>query len=199
MIEPVSTDCLSKTGVFTKTAGDFPRFPPQGRPTGSLETKSNRRKARISSPIARRLRTLGHHWTAWPGRKESNLDIAISKSDGSCLFETSCKTPLHWNSQVSRNTRISRAVPNPQSPELWREMSHSEKKGRILPIRGPELKSEIAGNTGVHYQHPHAEKQWPRRSWRAQEDSNPEMTSWKSEALARPRETAEPLAAEVHK
>ena len=26
-----------------------------------------------------------------------------------------------------------------------------------------------------------------------------EMTSWKSEALARPRETAEPLAAEVHK
>ena len=84
----------------------------------------------------------------------------------SCLFERSCRTPLHQNSQVSRNTRISRTVPNPQSPELWREMSHSEKKGRILPIRGPELKSEIAANTGVHYQHPRAEKRWQRRSWR---------------------------------
>lgn len=90
----------------------------------------------------------------------------------SCLFERSCRTPLHQNSQVSRNTRISRTVPNPQSPELWREMSHSEKKGRILPIRGLELKSEIAANTGVHYQHPRAEKRWLRRSWRSERDSN---------------------------
>jgi hypothetical protein len=33
-------------------------------------------------------------------------------------------------------------------------MSHSEKNGRTLPIRSPELKSEIAANTGLNHQHP---------------------------------------------
>jgi hypothetical protein len=45
VFKPVSADSLRKTGIFADTAGDFPRFPHQDRRTGSLETKSNTRKA----------------------------------------------------------------------------------------------------------------------------------------------------------
>jgi len=72
----------------------------------------------------------------------------------SCLSKRSCRTPFDQNSQASRNTRILITVSNPWSPELWREMSHSEKNGRTLPIRSPELRSEIAANTWLNYQLP---------------------------------------------
>jgi hypothetical protein len=60
---------------------------------------------------------------------------------------------------VSKHSNFENRTESVES-RVCREMSHSEKKGRILPIRGLELKSEIAANTGVHYQHPRAEKRW---------------------------------------
>jgi hypothetical protein len=79
VIEPVSADSLRKTGISADRAGDFRRFPPQDRPIGSPETKSNTRKARISGPIARRLRSLEDRGNGWLGREGSNLRMAESK------------------------------------------------------------------------------------------------------------------------
>src|ERR1700704_3902937 len=45
--------------------------------------------------------------------------------------------------------QISRTVANPRSPELWREMSHSEKNEPTRLIRSPKLKSEIAAKVGL--------------------------------------------------
>src|SRR5712671_6002670 len=77
VIEPVSADSLLETGIFAGKAGDFRRFPPQDRSIGSPETKSNTRKAGISGPIARRLRSLGNRRTGWLPWEGSNSDIPI--------------------------------------------------------------------------------------------------------------------------
>jgi len=65
VIEPVSTDNLCKTGISPVRAGDFRRFRPQDWEIGSLETKSNARKAGISGPIRRRLQTVAKRRTGW--------------------------------------------------------------------------------------------------------------------------------------
>jgi len=108
----------------------------------------------------------------WLGRKESNLDMAISKSDALAYPRGVTEPHCIRIEQAPRNTRISRTVPNSQSPELWREMIHSEKNGRTLPIRGPEFKSEIAASIGLNYQHPRAENRRLQRRWRSEWDSN---------------------------
>ena len=80
VIEPVSADSLRKTGIFAVKAGDFRRFPPQVRRTGSPETKSNARKAGISGPFSRLLGSLAERRNGWLGREGSNLRMAESKS-----------------------------------------------------------------------------------------------------------------------
>ena len=80
MIKPVSADSLRKTGIFADKAGDFRRFPPQARRTGSPETKSNARKAGISGPFSRFLGSLAERRNGWLGREGSNLRMAESKS-----------------------------------------------------------------------------------------------------------------------
>ena len=52
-IEPVSAESLPKTGIFAEMDGDFWRFPPHVRQSGSPETKANARKAGISGPFWR--------------------------------------------------------------------------------------------------------------------------------------------------
>lgn len=59
MIEPVSADCLRKTGICADTAGDFRRFAPQLRRTRSSETKPNAGKAGISGPFLGSLGKVG--------------------------------------------------------------------------------------------------------------------------------------------
>src|SRR5882762_6840720 len=44
VIKPVSDNSLRKTGIFAERAGDFRRFPPQDRRTGSPETNRMREK-----------------------------------------------------------------------------------------------------------------------------------------------------------
>jgi hypothetical protein len=130
------------------------------------------RKARIWRAFLIDRKKFSETRNGWLGRKESNLDMAISKSDA--LAYPRGVTEPHYITieQASRNTRISRTVPNPQSPELWREMIHSEKNGRTLPIRGPEFKSEIPASIGLKNQHPRAENRRLQRRWRSERDSN---------------------------
>jgi hypothetical protein len=45
----------AKRGIFQEMAGDIPPFRPRDWENGSLETKPNTRKARISGPVRRRL------------------------------------------------------------------------------------------------------------------------------------------------
>ena len=52
MIEPVSAESLRKTGIFADKAGDFRRFPPQDRRTGSPETKLECAKSRDFRPYS---------------------------------------------------------------------------------------------------------------------------------------------------
>jgi hypothetical protein len=51
-------------------------------------------------------------------------------------------------------------------------MSHSEKNEPPLPIRSPELKSEIAANTGLNCQQSRAENIRLQPSWRSERDSD---------------------------
>ena len=67
MINPVSADSLRKTGIFADKAGDFRRFPPRDRKTGSLETKLKARKAGISGPFSRLLGSLAERTNALAG------------------------------------------------------------------------------------------------------------------------------------
>jgi len=70
VIKPVSADSLRKTGIFADKAGDFRQFPPPNRCNGSLETKSNARKARISGPFSRFLGSVAERtngWLTWEG------------------------------------------------------------------------------------------------------------------------------------
>jgi hypothetical protein len=48
---------------------------------GILETKSNARKAGISGPFSRLLRSHAERQNGWLGREDSNLDMTNSKSD----------------------------------------------------------------------------------------------------------------------
>jgi len=172
----VSGLSLPKTGVFRETAGDFRRFARPVRRIGVWRRKGIREKP--ESPA--RSRVSRGAWpnsglAGWGGRNRTS--IWRSRNRMLLPVREELQNPhCPLNSQVSPNTRISRAVPNPQSPELWREMSHSEKKARILPLGGPELQSEIAANTGVNHQHPPAEKRWLRRSWRREWDSHPTLS-----------------------
>ena len=59
VIKPVSADSLPKTGIFADKAGDFRRFPPQARQSGSPETKRMREKPGF--PAHSRV-----SWEAWP-------------------------------------------------------------------------------------------------------------------------------------
>jgi hypothetical protein len=65
VIKTVSADSLRKTGIFADKAGDFRRFPPEDRRTGSPETKSNARKAGISGPFSRFLGSLAESTNGW--------------------------------------------------------------------------------------------------------------------------------------
>ncbi len=65
VIKPVSADSLRKMGIFADKGGDFRRFPPQVRRTGSPETRSNARKAGISGPFLRFLRSLAERTNGW--------------------------------------------------------------------------------------------------------------------------------------
>jgi hypothetical protein len=69
VIKPVSADSLRKTGIFADKAGDFRQFPPPNRRNGSLETKSNARKAGISGPFSRLLGSLAELRTGWLARQ----------------------------------------------------------------------------------------------------------------------------------
>src|SRR3954452_11391238 len=80
VIEPVSANNLCKTGVFAERAGDFRQFRSRDWEIGSLETKSNARKAGISGPVRHRLLTIAERQTGWLGREGSNLRMAESKS-----------------------------------------------------------------------------------------------------------------------
>jgi hypothetical protein len=81
VIEPVSGENLCNTGISADRAGDFRQFRSQDWETGSLETKSNARKAGIFGPVRRRLRIVGSRRTAWLGPEDSNLEMANWKSD----------------------------------------------------------------------------------------------------------------------
>ena len=74
--------------------GDFLPFLPGDWEIRSLETKSNARKARISGPVRRRLRTVPNRRTGWLGREDSNIDMANSKSDALPLSKRSYRTPF---------------------------------------------------------------------------------------------------------
>jgi hypothetical protein len=96
-------------------------------------------------------------------RKESNLDMAVSKADalaGSRGFKEPHFIRIHKPLEILDFENR----PNSRSPELWRELSNSENNGRALPIRSPELKSEIAANTGLNCKYPRAENKRLRRS-----------------------------------
>jgi hypothetical protein len=80
VIKPVSADSLRKTGIFADKAGDFRRFRPQLRRTGSAETISNARKAGISGPFSRSLETLAERMTGWLTWEDSNFHIPLSKN-----------------------------------------------------------------------------------------------------------------------
>jgi hypothetical protein len=80
VIKPVSADSLDKMGIFANEAGDFRRFPPQVRQSGSPETKANVRKAGISGPFLRHFGSLAKRGNGWLGREGSNLRMAESKS-----------------------------------------------------------------------------------------------------------------------
>jgi hypothetical protein len=79
VIEPVSANSLRETGVFRETSGDFPPFRPREWETGSLETKPNGEKARISRPFRRGLQTVAIRRTGWLGREGSNSKLPKSK------------------------------------------------------------------------------------------------------------------------
>jgi hypothetical protein len=51
-------------------------------------------------------------------------------------------------------------------------MCHLEKNKLTLPSSSPELKSEIAANTGLNCQQNSAENRRLRPSWRSERDSN---------------------------
>jgi hypothetical protein len=58
VIEPVSANNLYKTGISPDAVGDFWPIPSHDREIGSLETKPNAQKARISGPVRHRLQTV---------------------------------------------------------------------------------------------------------------------------------------------
>ena len=88
------------------------------------------RLVRIERPCSHRL-----------GRRESNLDMAISRM--LCLPERICTTQFHLNPQAARNTQLSRTVANSRSAEIWRELSHSEKTGWVLPNGSRDLNQKL--------------------------------------------------------
>ena len=89
----VSGQSLSKTGIFADAAGDFRRLAPQNQGIGSLETKSNARKAGISGPISRFFESLAGRRNAWLGREDSNHDILSLQTP----FEMSGEfRPISW-------------------------------------------------------------------------------------------------------
>lgn len=73
VIEQVSADSLRKTRIFADTAGDFRRFRHWDWEIGSLETRSNARKARISGPFWRLFGSPAERRNGWLGREGSNL------------------------------------------------------------------------------------------------------------------------------
>jgi hypothetical protein len=90
VIELVSADSLRKTGIIADKAGDFRRFPPQVRQSGSPETKANAQKAGISDPFSRLLRSLAktREWLAGAGGIEppdDELEIRRSRPSESSV------------------------------------------------------------------------------------------------------------------
>lgn len=75
VIKPVSADSLRKTGIFADKAGDFRRFPPQVRRTGSPETKSSERKAGISGPFSGFFGSLAERMNGWLPWEGTNSEI----------------------------------------------------------------------------------------------------------------------------
>src|SRR6478752_3091791 len=82
--------------MFADKAGDFRRFPPQDRRTGSPETKSNARKAGISGPFSRFLGSLAERTNGWLGREDSNLRMVESKSTALPLGDAPIRPAGEW-------------------------------------------------------------------------------------------------------
>lgn len=151
---------------------------PQGRPTRSMsqveggypQTFENDKSPNLGVFLVKKRNSLNVGLPGWGGRNRTSI----------WQFQKRMLLPAREDLQnpilsefISRsNIRISRTVPNPRSPELWRELSHSEKNGRPLPIRSPEPKSEIVANTALNCQHLRTENRRLRRSWRSERDSN---------------------------
>jgi hypothetical protein len=84
---------------------------------------------------------------AWLGRQDSNLDMAISRM--LLLVRDDQLNPIRLGYiSVSKHSNFKNRT-KLASPELRRQMSHSEKNEPTSPIRSPELKSEMVANIGL--------------------------------------------------
>jgi hypothetical protein len=93
LIEPVSADSLTKTGIFAERAGDFWRLPAQLRLSERAEKKANAQKAGISGPFSRLKLGQRLEWMAGAAGFEPRYgEFEIGYS---CLSERSSRTPFH--------------------------------------------------------------------------------------------------------
>jgi hypothetical protein len=93
VIKPVSYNSLRKTGIFAERAGDFRRFPPQDRRTGSPETNRMREKP-VFTAVATSLGQLGRMQEWLAGAKGFEPRYGELEIRRSRLFEASAKTAL---------------------------------------------------------------------------------------------------------
>jgi hypothetical protein len=161
-IELVSADSFRKTGILADKAGDFRRFPPR---IGVPETKSNARKVGISGPFSRLLGSLAVCRNCWLGGR-NRTSIWRLRNRMLLPVREELQNPISSElTSVSKHSNFENRTESAESRALERNEPFGE-NGRTLPIRRPELKSEIAANTGPNYQHPRTEKRRLRRSWR---------------------------------
>jgi hypothetical protein len=80
VLELISAVSLRKTGIFADRARDFRRFPPQDAQTGSSETKSNARKARIAAHSRVSRGDLPKRVNGWLTSQGSNFYVPSSKN-----------------------------------------------------------------------------------------------------------------------
>jgi hypothetical protein len=152
-------------------AGDFRDFTSRSAKWDSGD-EVEYAKSRDFQPIHESPGELGRT-SDYLGRKNSDLDMAISKWDPLACSRGATEPHLIGISKPLETLEFWRTVLNPRSPELRREMSQSEKNKPPQRIGSPELKSEIAANTGLNFQQSRAENIRLRPSWRREWDSNP--------------------------
>jgi hypothetical protein len=78
VIKPVADNSLRKTGIFAERAGDFRRFPPQDRRTGSPETNRMREKPVFAASHVSRAARPNAGMAGWR-----------RSADRTCLYENS--------------------------------------------------------------------------------------------------------------